>query len=102
MKSISPKVGSNRRGNAGKGRPKGAENKITKSLKEALLSSFESLGGETWLVQLAESDPKAYASLLSRIIPTESSLKVEDRPVFQFVNALPLHPPEESESLPLD
>ena len=99
MKDDSPKVGSNRRGNAGKGRPKGAENRVTKSLKQALLSSFESLGGETWLVQLAETDPKAYASLLSRLIPSESSLKVDNQPLFEFVNALPLHPPEDLEPL---
>ncbi len=57
--------------NAGKGRKKGVQNKLTVTLKQAILNSFETLGGEAWLVQLAESDPKAYAGLLGRIIPSE-------------------------------
>lgn len=63
--------------NAGKGQNKGSPNKVTKTLKEALLASFETLGGEAWLVQLAESDPKAYASLLGRLVPSEIGLEVE-------------------------
>ena len=62
--------------NAGKGQNKGSPNKVTKTLKEALLASFETLGGEAWLVQLAESDPKAYASLLGRLVPSEISAEV--------------------------
>ena len=61
---------------AGMGRPKGSPNKTTKTLKEALLASFETLGGEEWLVSLAESDPKAYASLLGRLVPSEISAEV--------------------------
>ena len=57
--------------NAGKGRKKGVQNKLTVTLKQAILNSFETLGGEAWLVQLAELDPKAYAGLLGRIIPSE-------------------------------
>ena len=57
--------------NAGKGRKKGVQNKLTVTLKQAILNSFETLGGEAWLVSLAESDPKAYAGLLGRIIPSE-------------------------------
>ena len=63
--------------NAGKGRKKGTPNKLTVTLKQAILNSFETLGGEAWLVQLAESDPKAYAGLLGRIIPSEISGHVQ-------------------------
>ena len=62
--------------NAGKGRKKGVQNKLTVTLKQAILNSFETLGGEAWLVQLAELDPKAYAGLLGRIIPSEISGQV--------------------------
>ena len=62
--------------NAGRGRKKGSVNKTTKTLKEALLASFETLGGEEWLVSLAESDPKAYASLLGRLVPSEIGVEV--------------------------
>ena len=61
--------------NAGRGRKKGSMNKTTKTLKEALLASFETLGGEEWLVQLAGSDPKAYASLLGRLVPSEIGIE---------------------------
>ena len=63
--------------NAGKGRKKGVPNKTTRTLREALLASFETLGGEAWLVSLAESDPKAYAGLLGRLIPSEVSGHVQ-------------------------
>lgn len=56
---------------AGQGRKRGSLNKTTRTLKEALLASFNTLGGEKWLIRLAESDPKAYAGLLGRIIPSE-------------------------------
>ena len=80
MEDRIPKIGQStgkRAGNRGMGRPKGSVNKTTKTLKEALLASFETLGGEEWLVSLAESDPKAYASLLGRLVPSEIGLEVE-------------------------
>ncbi len=62
---------------AGSGRKRGSLNRTTKTLKEALLASFDTLGGEAWLVSLAESDPKAYAGLLGRLIPQESRMDVD-------------------------
>ena len=79
MEDRIPKIGQStgkRAGNRGMGRPKGSVNKTTKTLKEALLASFETLGGEEWLVSLAESDPKAYASLLGRLVPSEIGVEV--------------------------
>ncbi len=57
--------------NAGKGRKKGVPNRLTKTLKQAIEAAFHEVGGEQWLVQLAESDPKTFASLLGRLIPSE-------------------------------
>lgn len=57
--------------NAGKGRKKGVPNRLTKTLKQAIEAAFHEVGGERWLVQLAESDPKTFASLLGRLIPSE-------------------------------
>ena len=79
MEDRIPKIGQStgkRAGNRGMGRPKGSVNKTTKTLKEALLNSFETLGSEKWLVSLAESDPKAYASLLGRLVPSEVKAEV--------------------------
>ncbi len=53
------------------GRRKGVPNKTTVLIKEALLESFNQLGGVNYLLMLAASEPKSYAMLLARIIPAE-------------------------------
>ena len=62
---------------AGMGRPAGIANKTTRALKEALLESFDRGGGVDWLLALMQNEPKTYTSLLARLIPTESSTKME-------------------------
>ena len=57
--------------NAGKGRKAGSQNVFTKTIKMAILGSFMRGGGEDWLLQLMKDDPKTYAALLGRVIPTE-------------------------------
>ena len=64
------------RGNAG--RPKGSLNKSTKALKDALLQAADDAhpqGVRGWLVELSDKDPKAFASLLARLLPTESKVE---------------------------
>lgn len=63
-----PKVGSPR-GNAGKGRRKGSQNKTTAALKDAILNAFNAAGGEKYLLTLAQTDPKTFAMLLGRVLP---------------------------------
>jgi len=70
-----PKVGVNT-GNAGKGRPKGSENKTTKLLKDAIMGAFEQAGGEAYLLNIAHEDPKTFVSLLGRVLPTEIAGKL--------------------------
>lgn len=50
-----PKLGVNR-GNAGKGRPKGAKNKVTVAAKNAIAMAADELGGVERLVQWAKED----------------------------------------------
>ena len=60
------------------GRPKGSQNKSTKALKEALLRAADEAhpqGVKGWLIELAGKDPKAFASLLSRLLPTEARVE---------------------------
>lgn len=52
------------------GRPKGTTNKSANYLRECVVSSFEKLGGVTWLVKLGQTDPKAYATLLAKTMPS--------------------------------
>lgn len=49
------KIGTNR-GNAGKGRPKGAKNKTTVAVKEAISAAADRLGGVDRLVAWAQED----------------------------------------------
>ena len=63
--------------NPGTGRPPGALNKTTRSVKEALKRALEAEdgdGGETFFAGLRASDPKTFATLVSKLIPTESKL----------------------------
>lgn len=51
------------------GRKAGTPNKTTGALKDAILNAFERAGGENFLVTLAQTDPKTFVSLLSRVLP---------------------------------
>ena len=67
-----PKKGQNR-GNAGKGRPKGAPNKITADVKRAILEAAEAAGGKGgivgYLTLQATESPAAFMSLLGKVLP---------------------------------
>ena len=65
------------------GRKKGVPNKTTVAVKDAILQAFDSVGGEKYLVQVAENDPKTFCTLLGRVLPSEIAVSVtsdlEDR-----------------------
>jgi len=69
-----PKIGVNR-GNAGKGRPKGATNKTTTQAKEAIALAAEGLGGTERLIAWAQEDPKNesvfWSSIYPRLVPLD-------------------------------
>lgn len=73
-----PKVGPNR-GNAGKGRPKGSSNKLTKSVREAILVAFEQVGGAEYLATMAVQQPQAFMTLLGKVLPTQIDANVNDK-----------------------
>ena len=56
---------------AGKGRPKGIPNKLTTSVKEAILEAFNRAGGADYLVGVAKDDPRTFCTLVGKVIPTE-------------------------------
>ena len=60
---------------AGPGRPKGSPNKTTAAIKDALMLAAEEAGGKRGLVGylkwLALNEPKAFAPLLGKLIPTQ-------------------------------
>lgn len=63
------------------GRPKGAVNKTTKTLREAILAAAEGVGFDGngkdgmigYLRKLASTQPKAFAGLLGRVVPLQIS-----------------------------
>jgi proteasome lid subunit RPN8/RPN11 len=60
--------------NAGKGRPKGSRNKITKALKEAILEAAEGAhpeGTVGYLRQQAAENPTAFMALLGKTLPMQ-------------------------------
>jgi hypothetical protein len=69
-----PKIGPNT-GNAGKGRPKGALNKSTALLKDAILMAAREAGGGdedglvAYLKQQAIANPGPFLSLLGKVLP---------------------------------
>ena len=68
----------------GSGRAPGQSNHSTKRLKEALLRAADEAhpqGVKGWLIELAGKDPKAFASLLSRLLPTEARVESSGGPM---------------------
>ncbi len=57
--------------NAGGGRKKGSKNKTTLLLKEAIEESFANVGGAEYLTKMATEEPKAYLTLLAKILPAK-------------------------------
>ena len=79
----------------GAGRKPGSLNRTTRTVKEAIQAAFDNVGGQKWLEKLAEEDPKSFATLLAKLVPTD--VKIEAKPVYNLINALP--DPEELEAI---
>ena len=56
---------------AGLGRPKGAQNKLNRSVKEMVVQALESAGGLHYLATQAQANPAAFLSLVGKLIPAE-------------------------------
>ena len=61
-----------------RGRPKGVPNKVTGDIKKAISSAFRKVGGVKYLEALADSDPRTFCSLLSKIVPQERDTPAGD------------------------
>ena len=53
------------------GRKKGSINKLTASLKDAILKALEKAGGEEYLHRVSQSDPRTFCTLLGRVLPMQ-------------------------------
>lgn len=79
MASGKPEKTSGKREKTG-GRQKGTPNKLTKTIREAILESFENLGGSAYLEKMARLEPSAYMTLLGKVLPTQLT-GLEDEPL---------------------
>lgn len=61
--------------NAGKGRKKGAVNKITAELKEMIQGALVEVGGQEYLARQARKNPTAFLALLGKTLPKDLNLK---------------------------
>ena len=55
--------------NTGRGRPKGAKNKISVELKDLIMGAALQAGGQDYLAAKALENPVAVMSLLSKLLP---------------------------------
>lgn len=70
--------------NAGKGRPKGSPNKITKAAREAFEHAFDAIGGTDALAKWARTHRTEFYKLYARLIPVEQRIGgVEGNPELQ-------------------
>jgi hypothetical protein len=68
----------------GPGRPKGTPNRISGNLREAIQDSFNKLGGEKWLLELAKKDPRTFAGLLAKILPDANKSELPPIPTISI------------------
>ena len=55
----------------GRGRPKGATNKMSRTLKEMILEALDKAGGVDYLVQRAHENDGAFLTLVGKVLPME-------------------------------
>jgi hypothetical protein len=56
---------------AGKGRPKGARNKLSRDVKEMILGALSAAGGQKYLEQQAKANPVAFMTLVGKVLPLQ-------------------------------
>ena len=82
------------------GRKKGGLNKVTSSIKQAVLDTFNELGGTTHMKKWAKKQPTEFYRLAGRLIPTET--RVDGKVTFTDLDALMTAIDGKSRGLPSD
>lgn len=72
------------------GRPKGAQNKVTGSMREMFSEALERLGGVAYLVKFGKEKPELFIGMLARMLPREFKAEIEQRNINLSVNVLDL------------
>ena len=53
------------------GRPKGAQNKVTRAIKDMVGQALDRAGGVDYLIAQAEENPTAFLTLVGKVIPLQ-------------------------------
>jgi hypothetical protein len=62
------------------GRVAGTSNRITRELKEMILTALDESGGVDYLVRQAEQNPVAFLTLLGKVLPLQTKSESSGRP----------------------
>jgi hypothetical protein len=76
-----------------KGRKPGTPNKITADVKEAILASFDTVGGADYLVEQAAKNPQAYLTLIGKVLPLQVNANLDGRISISVVQRAPNRTP---------
>jgi len=92
--TIKKKPGRPKGSPGGPGRPKGVPNKLTADVKAAILEAFRKAGGADYLAGIAVLDPKAFCSLLGKVVPSEIKADVNNTGsvTYEVVTGVPRAP----------
>lgn len=71
--------------NAGKGRPKGSQNKATKALKDMILEALNKKGGIEYLVEQADANPTAFLTLVGKVLPLDVNASHDGKIIAEVV-----------------
>ncbi|WP_373089261.1 hypothetical protein [Zhongshania sp.] len=74
------------------GRKKGTPNKVTTELKTAIMHAFDEVGGESYLVRVAQEDPRTFCTLLGKVLPSELKAEISGNPDAPLVTRIELVP----------
>jgi hypothetical protein len=66
----------------GKGRQKGQQNRLTRTMKEAIEKAFDNVGGSAYLEKMANgtaTDRQAFMALIGRLLPMQVNSNIDQR-----------------------
>lgn len=68
-----PKLGGSaaNKGNAGKGRAKGSQNKATAAIKDMIIQALDGAGGVQYLQRQANENPGPFMALIGKVLPLQ-------------------------------
>lgn len=74
------------------GRVAGTPNKTTTQIKQAIMKAFNEVGGEKYLIQVAQEDPKTFCALLGKVLPAELNARIDANITYQVMSGIDAPP----------